>query len=99
MEKKPMKYRNHEAPLLPPEAYILFWKLAARSQPAPRKGLLRRLAAKLLVTAKLLLLAACSPSPEPSAIDPMSLVWVQPEGSKEPRAKTLPIVEGNPYEL
>lgn len=95
-----MKYRNHEAPLLPPEAYILFWKLAAQpqQQPAPRKGLLRRLAAKLLVTAKLLLLAACSPNPEPSDIDPMSLVWVQPEG-KEPRAKTLPIVEGNPYEL
>ena len=98
-----MKHRDQTKPLLSPEAYIALWKAASQptkvkhSRVSPR--LWRQLTAKLLVTAKLLLLAACSPNPEPRAIDPLSLVWVQPEGSKEPRAKTLPIVEGNPYQL
>jgi len=105
-DKQTMKHRDQTTPLLSPEAYIALWKAA--SQPTKVKhsrvsrNLWRQLTAKLLMTAKLLLLAACSPNQEPRVIepiDPMSLVWVQPEGRKEPRAKTLPIVGGNPYQL
>lgn len=97
-----MKYRDHTTPLLSPESYIHLWKAASQPKAEPKvyvsRDLWRRVTA-LLAGAKLLMLAACSPKPEPLALDPLSLVWVQPESAREERAKTLPRVEGNPFNL
>ena len=98
-----MKYREHTTPMLSPESYIHLWKAASQPKPEPKvyvsRDLWRRLTTALLAGAKLLMLAACSPKPEPLAIDPLDLVWVQPEAAREERAKTLPRVEGNPFSL
>lgn len=97
-----MKYRDHTTPLLSPESYIHLWKAASQPKAEPKvyvsRDFWRRLTA-LLAGAKLLMLAACSPKPEPIALDPLDLVWVQPESAREERAKTLPRVEGNPFNL
>lgn len=98
-----MKYREHTTPMLSPESYIHLWKAAsqpkAESKVYVSRDLWRRLTTALLAGAKLLMLAACSPKPEPLAIDPLGLVWVQPEAARDERAKTLPRVEGNPFNL
>jgi hypothetical protein len=103
MEKQTMKYREHTTPMLSPESYIHLWKAASQPKPEPKvyvsRDLWRRLTTALLTGAKLLMLAACSPKPEPLAIDPLGLVWVQPEAARDERAKTLPRVEGNPFNL
>lgn len=111
MEKiKNMKYREHTEHLLPAAVYIHLWKVTAQPpQPRTAPSIWKRIAAKLLA-AKAMLLVACSPSPEsptPDYLgnmntyfpDPLELVWVHPESAREERAKTLPRVEGNPFQL
>ncbi len=98
-----MKYREHNGPLLAPETYIHLWKAASKlpkDRPARvSKDLWRQILAKVIPAKVALLLVACSPKPEPPALDPLGLVWVQPDSAREERAKTLPRVEGNPFNL
>lgn len=98
-----MKYREHTAPLLDPEAYIHLWKVAVKPKQPPVR-MSRSAWDRIRAFAKsfegkgssggalwlALLLVACSPKPEPRAIDHESLVWVQPKQNDKPKAGTLP---------
>jgi hypothetical protein len=101
-----MKYRDNLKPILPPEAYIALWRAASQPKPkcsANREAALswRRIAAHIAAaTGLLLLIVACSPKQEPIPIDGLNLIAVYPESSRSARrAKTLPRVEGNPFQL
>jgi len=104
-----MKYREHTTPLLSPESYIHLWRAAA-SKPKPRVYVARDFWKRVRDFTKsfdgkgtsggalwlALLLAACSPKPEPravnlEAVNLESLVWVQPPRDDKPEAETMPI--------
>lgn len=95
-----MKHRDLTTPLLDPEAYIHLARVL-NAQPKPKRpSLWKRFAALFKGKGSsggalwlALFLVACSPRPEPSAIDHESLVWVQPKQNDKPKAGTLPRFE------
>jgi hypothetical protein len=98
-----MKHRDLTTPLLDPEVYIHLARVL-NVQPKPKGPSLWHRLAKFAAQFKgkgssggalwlALFLVACSPRPEPRAIDHASLVWVQPKQNDKPKAGTLPRFE------